>query len=176
MSEKSRYYWDGIEIPDSLRLDGRFRGRVRLVSIIEPVTHMRGTNYTSTRLEAALQYKNGRGKWERLASSLPSETAEGTARTEDAKWQPVRFYDKISSRKGLALGSQELRLSARLYWRDRYLYPLFDTREIQAHVTFVVTLEGFERDAPVYDEFIDAMDTRVERAVIEPDIEIEGDA
>lgn len=174
MTEKLRYYWSGIEIPLSLRPSGRFRGRVRLVSILEPATHMRGTNYTSTRLEAALQYQDGKRAWKRLAGSLPSETAEGVARTEDAKWQPMRFYDKECPR-GVTLGSPELRLSARLYWRDRYLYPHLDTREAEAKVTFVVMLESFDRDARVYEEFVDAMGAHVERAVIEPDIEIHGE-
>ena len=174
MTAKLRYYWEGIQIPLSLRPGGLFRGRVRLVCILAPVTHMRGTNYTSTRLEAALQYRNGKGKWTRLAGSLPSDTAEGIARANDAKWQPLRCYER-NARDGVTLGSPELRLSARLFWRDRYLYPEFETDEVECDVTFIVTLQSSDDQAPVHAEFVQAMEGKVEHAVIEPDIEIEGE-
>lgn len=173
MSAKLRYYWEGIEIPLSLRQGGLFHGRVRLVCILAPVTHMRGTNYASTRLEAALQYRDGNGDWTRLAGSLPSDTAEGIARAKDAKWQPLRCYNR-RTRRGVTLGGPELRLSARLFWRDRYLHPELQTDEVECDVTFIVTLQSADHQSPVHAEFTQAMDGKVEHAVIEPDIEIDS--
>lgn len=51
-----------------------------------------------------------------------------------------------------------------------------ETDEVECDVTFVVTLQGTDDQAPVHAEFIQAMEGKVEHAVIEPDIEIEEEA
>ncbi|HEV7372017.1 S8 family serine peptidase [Arenibaculum sp.] len=172
--EKRNYYWSGIQLPPSLTRGGKFKGRVKLVAILAPVTHALGTNYASTRIEATVQYRTNSNKWERLVGSMSLETPEGVARTEDAKWQPIRVYSQHFPR-GKTFGQNELRLRARLFWRDRYLYP-GGTEAWPVTATFVVMLESFDADHRVYDEFVAAMGTQVEAAVIEPVIEtdVEG--
>lgn len=173
ITEKARYYWTGLKLPPSLTRGGLFRGRVKVVCLLEPFTHMRGTNYVSNRLQIALQFKDGQNKWRKIAGGVPTETEEGEARSEDAKWQPIRCYQAESSR-GVTLGGNEMRLSARMFWRDRYLYPT-DRRDVEATVSFVVTLESLDRNADVYSEFVAANDLHLTSAVIEPTIEPDVD-
>lgn len=174
MLTKKAYYWSGIRLPPSLTVGGKFRGRARLVAILAPVTHMKGTNYASTRLEAALQYQDGRGRWERLTGSVDLNTDEGTARRDDAKWQPLRVYER-RSKQGITLGRGDLRVRARLYWRDQFMYPDGATDTWEVPVTFAVMLEASDADARVYDQFVTAMGTDVETAVIEAEIEQDVD-
>ncbi|KPF82731.1 hypothetical protein IP70_19930 [alpha proteobacterium AAP38] len=167
--EKRNYYWSGIQLPPSLTRGGKFKGRVKLVAILAPVTHAMGTNYASTRLEATVQFRTNAGKWDRLVGSMELETPEGVARTHDAKWQPIRVYSQQFPR-GKTLGQNELRLRARLFWRDRYLYT-GGTEDWPVTATFVVMLESFDAEHRVYQEFVNGMGQLVETAVIEPIIE-----
>ena len=164
MKEKLDYMWDGIKIPNSLILPGaRLMGRVRLVAILEPETQMIGTNYFSTRLQTSIRYKNARGKWDRLVGSLKTEEEEIRARTFDDKWQPLRCNTRRCT--DLGLGGGELRVHARLFWRDRYCHNV-DFETYTAKVTFVVSIGSLDRRQAVYDEFVDLMGSNVEIGVV----------
>ncbi|WP_186456000.1 S8 family serine peptidase [Nitrospirillum pindoramense] len=171
MTEKGEYTWSDIRLPPSIAQDGWLRGHIRLVAVLEPVTHMRGSNYFSTRLEAQVEYFADDGDWKKLFGGLPPETAEARARLEDHKWDPVRFYSERNVEA--QLGRPELRVSARLYWRDRYLYP-FSTQNREVPVSFVLTLEAPDRTADIHDDFVATMSAGVEIEVAELDVEADG--
>lgn len=169
IAEKGEYYWENILLPPSLTRGGVFRGHARLVCVLDPQTHQRGTNYFSTRIEASLQYEAKPGRWEQLIGGLKTNTPEGIARAEDAKWDPIRFYAGTFDRKrSRVLATPRLRVRARLFWRDRYLYPEVDLAAQRREVTFALLLMGPDRGHPVHSEFLDLMLENVGSAVIQP--------
>ena len=57
------YYWNDIQIPSELTRGGKLFGQASLTGILNPlVSPFGGPNYFASRLETALQYRNGRGK------------------------------------------------------------------------------------------------------------------
>jgi hypothetical protein len=169
LTEKGDYSWSKIDVPLGLRSGMHFRGSARLVAILEPITHMRGSNYFSTRLEARLQYYSVAGKWDTLIGGYPPDTEEYRARVEDHKWDPIRFYDKASV--DVELGRPELRVTARVYWRDRFLYPSIRTASHEVPVSFVLHLRSHDPSAPVHDQIVSSMEEHVESEVLEAEIE-----
>lgn len=156
------YEWSDLEIPASLRPGGRFRGKAKMVCIVEPLTHMRGTNYISNRIEAHLQYFGNKG-WKTLIGSMPTETEETIARTHDYKWRNILYHH---TPKKVQLGRPRLRLQARMFWRDKFLYPRMELQQVKRNVTFAVMLESHESEAPVHGEFVDANWEQVESHTI----------
>lgn len=166
LDEKKIYTWEGIRIPPSLiQPGGKFRGRVRLVAILEPKTQMLGTNYFSTRLQTSVRYVDQNGKWERYVGSVATETAELVARETDNKWQPVRCNVRTS--KTLSIGSGEMQVQARLFGRDRYCHS-DGSDTYKGTVTFVISIESIDRQQTIHDEFVQLMGNLVEVAVETP--------
>jgi hypothetical protein len=59
-----RYYWEGITIPRELIRDGKLYGHVSLTTAHHPLCNSEGgPSYISTRIGAAIQYPNLKGKF-----------------------------------------------------------------------------------------------------------------
>lgn len=176
------YRWTGIAIPPSMIRAKRFVGRAKLVAILDPLIQEDGHAYCCTRLHAALHYVNRSKNEVRLIGSMADDTAEITARSEDAKWQPVRCYfgeftnaskrERGSMELGPLLGSRHLIVKARMYWRNKFMFSDEFMNGHERKVTFALRLESFDPDADTYNEFRQLMHQDVQSAVIESDIQL----
>jgi hypothetical protein len=131
------FYWE-LPIPPSLRKNGKLKGQGILTAVLNPhpmVTDYAGPNYFSVRLATALQFQRGittRGapKFLNLLGSLDTDKiTEQAARIIDHKWSPLRHHRKPF--QGVAFDGDSLRIYARVYARDLYLYAfacLFELR------------------------------------------------
>jgi len=173
------YYWE-LPIPHSMRLSGRLRGIGALTAILNPhpmVTDYAGPNYFSVRLATALQYQRSRTpkdtpKFHNLLGSLDTEklTEQGT-RAIDHKWSSIRHHK--SNFRNVRFDSDTLRIYARIYARDLYLYGYATTEEVpEMEVVFVLSLGTGDENDDVYNELRDQLGAFVETAVIESDIDI----
>lgn len=176
------FYWE-LPIPSSLRKTGKLKGAGVLTAILNPhpmVSDMAGMNYFSARLETALQFERGTtakgdAKFHNLLGSLEKERlTEQQARELDHKWSPVRHHKKSFAR-GIQFDGDNLRVYARLFSRDLYLYGMGSADEVPPLETvFVLSIgTGDERD-DVYNELRDELGTFVETAVIDTEIDIEN--
>ena len=165
MRDRRTYTWEGIRIPASLAAGGKFRGRVRLVAILDAERNPQGSNYYSTRLQTSVRYRNTHGAWANLVGSLATENNEQDARLQDDKWQPIRFNSKNCT--GTTLGGPELQAQARLFWRDTFGR---DVEDYEAEVTFVLSIQSTKNDGGLHDEFVEAMGSMVEVEVVEIEI------
>jgi hypothetical protein len=180
----SYYYWRDIALPATMVDRGHLVGRLRLTEILAPEVTLTGSgNYFASRLQTGLQYENHKHAWPRLIGSLPVETAEGLARAEDAKWQPIRCYegrfvhrDDRTRNDGFMsahLFGRRLRVYARIFERDAFARDsLVAARDRDHEVAFVLTMEHPNGDARTFDSFVQAMGNRVESAVIDQDVSV----
>lgn len=184
----ANYYWRNIHIPSSMIKGGFLVGRLRLTAVLKPKTSLSGSgNYFSSRLQTALQYQQPDGQWKRLIGGLPVDTAEGIARSEDAKWQPTRCYEgyflpRDEKTKGdgcecVELSLQKIRVFARVFERDGFASAA-DAEEESHAVSFVLSLEDREGDQRTFDEFVQVMGMgiNVENAVVDQHIPVSSDA
>jgi hypothetical protein len=103
-------------------------------------------------------------------------TPEEEARTIDHKWCPVRHHARDFSARGISIEGDHLRVYARIYTRDLYLYGFKHMDEVEAlSASFVLTLEGVDPDGNLWDEFRAALGPYVETAVIDTDIDLDID-
>jgi hypothetical protein len=104
---------------------------------------------------------------------------EQTARTDLAKWYPVRCHRQDFSKRGgreFDAGSS-MRVFARVFSRDLYQLDLPPDADLGEHeVAFALTLNSGGGDDNLYNAMRARLGTFVESAVIETDVEIEGDA
>lgn len=176
------FYWE-LPIPPSLRKTGKLKGTGILTAVLNPhpmVTEFAGPNYFSVRLATALQLQRGltpkgKPKFHNLLGSLETDQVpEQTARQLDHKWSPVRRHHR--NFHGMSFEGDALRVYARVYSRDPYLYGYTSTEEIPALETvFVLSLGTGNADDDVYNELRDQLGTFVESATIETDIDVEYD-
>lgn len=163
------YYWE-LPIPPGLRDRNKLKGSGKLTAILNPhplVSDIAGPNYFSARLATAVQFPV-KGSFKNLLGSMErEETAEDIARAVDHKWCPVRHHARDFSKRGIAIEGDYLRIYARIYTRDLYLYDLSHHSEVEAlSATFVLTLNGTNPNGNLYDQFRDALGPYVESAVI----------
>ncbi len=163
LTEGYDYTWSGIKIPRNLIRNGKLVGRVRFIAILDAETQMVGPNYFSTRIQASVRYQNEEGKWDRLVGSLKTETAENLSRKLDNKWQPVRC--DVRTCGDLSIGNDELRVQARLFWRDRFRHPGVDFDQYLGAATFVLSFESIDGTPVVHDEFVSLMGDKVTTAL-----------
>ena len=176
------FYWE-LPIPPSLRKNGKLKGEGILTAILNPhpmVTDYAGPNYFSVRLATALQFQRGvtaRGapKFSNLLGSLDTDKiTEQAARAIDHKWSPLRHHRKPF--QGVSFDGDTLRIYARLYARDLYLYEYTSAAEIPPMDTvFVLSIGTGEETDDVYNEIRDQLGTFVESATIETEIDVEHD-
>lgn len=175
------YYWE-LPIPQSLRHSGKLRGAGTLTAVLNPhpmVTDYAGPNYFSARLATALQYQRGQTtkgatKFHNLLGSLDTEKiTEQEARTIDHKWSPVRHHQNDFQNVGF--DGETLRIYARIYARDLYLYGYTAAEEVpEMEAVFVLSLGTGDESKDIYNELRDQLGAFVETAVIETDIEVDN--
>lgn len=154
-----------------------------LTAILNPhpmVTDYAGPNYFSTRLETALQYQRGltqkgEAKFNSLLGSLDTgKITEQEARALDHKWSPVRHHNK--SFRGKDFDGDALRIYARIFSRDLYLYGYTSTDEVpEMEAVFVLSLGTGDENDDVYNELRDQLGAFVETAVVEADIDVDNE-
>lgn len=176
------YYWE-LPIPDSLKRTGKLKGAGALTAILNPhpmVTDYAGPNYFSVRLETALQYQRGltpkgEARFNSLLGSLDTgKITEQEARSLDHKWSPVRHHTK--SFRGKDFDGEALRIYARVFARDLYLYGYTSTEEVpEMEVVFVLSLGTGDENDDVYNELRDQLGAFVETAVVEADIDVDNE-
>ena len=175
------YYWE-LPIPDSLKRNGKLKGTGALTAILKPhpmVTDYAGPNYFSVRLATALQYqwgvtKNGATKFNNLLGSLDTGSiTEQEARVFDHKWSPIRHHR--NEFQSISFEGDMLRIYARIYARDLYLYGYTSTEQIpEMDTAFVLSLGTGDEHDDVYNELRDQLGAFVETAVVEIDIDVEN--
>ncbi len=176
------YYWE-LPIPESLKKTGKLKGAGVLTAVLNPhpmVTDYAGPNYFSVRLAAALQYQRGttqKGavKFHNLLGSLDTgKITEQEARAVDHKWSPIRQHK--NDFQGTSFDGDVLRIYARIYARDLYLYGYTGTEEIpEMETVFVLSLGTGDENDDVYNELRDQLGAFVEAAVVEADIDIDNE-
>jgi hypothetical protein len=176
------FYWE-LPIPQSLRKTGKLKGVGALTAILNPhpmVSEIAGMNYFSARLETALQFErgttaNGDAKFQNLLGGLEKERlTEQQARDLDHKWSPVRHHKKSFAR-GIQFDGENLRVYARLYSRDLYLYDMNSAEVPPLDTVFVLSIGTGDEGDDIYNELRDELGTFVDAAVIETNIDIETD-
>jgi len=173
------YYWE-LPIPQSLCRLGKLRGAGMLTAVLNPhpmVTDYAGPNYFSVRIATALQYrrgqtKTGASKFHNLLGSLDTEKiTEQEARTIDHKWSPIRHHQ--NDFQSVGFDGETLRIYARLYARDLYLYGYTVAEEVpEMEAVFVLSLGTGNESEDIYNELRDQLGAFVETAVIETDIDV----
>ena len=176
------YYWE-LPIPGSLKRTGRLKGTGVLTAILNPhpmVTEFAGPNYFSVRLATALQYQRGKTnknatKFHNLLGSLDTgKITEQEARTFDHKWSPVRHHRRDF--QSISFEGDVLRIYARIYARDLYLYDYTGTGEVpEMETVLVLSLGTGDEDDDIYNELRDQLGAFVETAVIDADIDVNNE-
>jgi hypothetical protein len=173
---RAAYYWE-LPIPPALLVGDRLKGRGRLTAVLNPhpmVTDFAGPNYFSARLNTALQVPRGEGFTNLLGSMDTDKVAEQIARSVDHKWCPVRDHVRDFSRIGVRADGNSLRVYARVYTRDHYLYGYESADEVpELSAVFALTLRGMADTDDMYNQTRTLLGNFVEPAIIETDIEIE---
>jgi hypothetical protein len=167
------YYWN-LPVPPSMLRDGKLVGGFKLTAILQPLLSSTGTsNYFGSRLETNLQFRNRQNKTQALLGKLDeSETAEQEARTDFAKWQPVRHFPLVMIPRGRAQSGDMIRLYARVYTRDRFQFNFTNNEEAPVHrAAFVLSMVAPGDEPDFYNMAAARMGNLVENAL---DVEIEN--
>jgi hypothetical protein len=99
---------------------------------------------------------------------------EQEARATDHKWSPIRQHQKSFQRVGF--DGDILRIRARIYARDLYLYGYSGNQEIpEMETVFVLSLGTGDENDDVYNELRDQLGAFVETAVVETDIDVDNE-
>jgi hypothetical protein len=172
------YYWNDLPIPPELIRGGKLVGGGKLTAILHPmVSGSGGPNYFATRLQVALQYQQTSGKWGNLLGTMREDTAaELEARTDLAKWHPVRRHKRdFSKRGGIGFSGRNLRLNARIFARDLFQFGIASHHELgEQDVAFVLTLSDGSDTAGIYNSMAKRLNAFVESAVVGQEIEIDN--
>ncbi len=172
----ANYYWE-LPIPASLKKTGKLKGTGVLTAIVNPhpmVTDYAGPNYFSVRLETALQYQRDASFKNLLGGLDTGKVTEQEARATDHKWSPIRQHQKSFKRVGF--DGDILRIRARIYARDLYLYGYSSNQEIpEMETVFVLSLGTGDENDDVYNELRDQLGAFVETAVVETDIDVDNE-
>ena len=167
------YYWE-LPIPPALQKLGKIRGSGKLTAVLNPhplVTDLAGPNYFSARVETALQIMRNDKAHNLLGSLETGSLTEAQARSLDHKWSPVRHHAKAFNQ-----GGDIMRVYARTFVRDLYLYDLTATEEVPPmDVVFVLTLATGDETDDIYSELRELLGVYVENAVVDSDIDIDID-
>jgi len=174
LRDRASYYWE-LPIPPALMKDGLLKGRGRLTAILNPhpmVDEFAGPNYFSARLNTAVQYQHGE-KFKNLLGSMDTDKVpEQIARAVDHKWCPVRHHSKDFTR-GRETDGDKLRIYARTYTRDHYVYGMNSTDQVTLDATFVLSLSGIDEQDDIYSQLRAQLGAFVESSVVDTEIDIE---
>jgi len=174
LRDRASYYWE-LPIPPALMKDGKLKGKGRLTAILNPhpmVDEFAGPNYFSARLNTAVQYPRGE-KFKNLLGSMDTDKVpELTARAVDHKWCPVRQHSKDFTR-GRDVDGSNLRIYARTYTRDHYVYGLNSADHVPLDAVFVLSLSGIDERDDIYSQLREQLGSFVETAIVDTDIDID---
>lgn len=173
MQPGNAYYWN-LPVPPPMLRDGKLVGGFKLTAILQPLLSSTGTsNYFGSRLESNLQFRNRQNKTQAILGRLDeSETAEQEARTDFAKWQPVRHFPLVVIPKGRTQSGDMIRLYARVYTRDRFQFDFTSNEDAPVHrAAFVLSLVAPDDDPNFYNVAVAEMGNLVETAL---DVEVEN--
>lgn len=183
LQSKFNYHWDNIPIPDGMLVDGKIKGGGALTAVLQPLVSPFGmANYFSSRIEVALQHRVWKRtpdgmveSWNNLLGNMKESTLkEADARSELAKWNPVRHHKKEI--QGITTSGTDLRVRARVYTRDLYQPTLPPADNVPPQkVALVLSLTSPEKTSSAYDSVIRQLGAYVESAVVQQDISVEGD-
>lgn len=173
------YYWD-LPIPPALIENGKLKGGGALTAVLNPhplVADYAGPNYFSARVNVALQFfqgknKKGQDKVENLLGSMDTDKIpERKARDVEHKWCPVRHHARDFSKTGLKFSGQHMRVYARVYVRDLYMYGYQHAEQVPDLEThFVLTLKGKDDNDEIYNQLRTMLGSFVESSILEEDI------
>ena len=170
------YYWE-LPIPPALLFGDKLRGRGRLTAILNPhplTSDFAGPNYFSARLNTALQVPRGDGFTNLLGSMDTDRVSEQVARSIQHKWCPVRDHQRDFRRIGVRADGNTLRIYARVYTRDHYLYGYTNADEIpEMNTVFVLTLRSLAETDEIYNQTRTLLGNFVESAIVDTEIEVE---
>jgi hypothetical protein len=173
LRDRASFYWE-LPIPPALLKDGKLKGKGRLTAILNPhpmVDEFAGPNYFSARLNTAVQYPSGE-KFKNLLGSMDTDKVpELTARAIDHKWCPVRQHSKDFTR-GRDVDGSMLRIYARTYTRDHYVYGLNSADQTPLDAVFVLSLSGIDERDDIYSQLREQLGAFVETSVVDTDIDI----
>lgn len=171
------FYWE-LPIPPSMRDGKKLRGSGSLTAILNPhplVTDFAGPNYFSVRVNTALQVLRGDRAHNLLGSIDTDKIPEEKARIFDHKWCPIRQHDNNFSKRGVNFEGDIMRVYARIYTRDLYLYDYASIDETpELEVAFVLSIGTGNEEDDVYNEMRQDLGSFVEVAVVETDIDIDN--
>jgi hypothetical protein len=172
------YYWNDLPIPPELIRSGKLVGSGKLTAILRPMlSGTGGPNYFATRLQVALQYQQASGKWGNLLGTMREDTAaELEARTDLAKWHPVRRHLRdFGKRGGIGFSGSNLRLNARVFARDLFQFGLTTHHDLsEQDVAFVLTLSDGSDTSGIYNSMAQRLSNFVESAVVGQEIDVEN--
>ncbi|MBK0022072.1 S8 family peptidase [Ochrobactrum sp. S46] len=171
------YYWNDIPIPPELIINEKLYGKARLTVVLNPkVSDAGGSNYFATRIQVALQYSNKNGINDNLLGSMKEDKSnESEARSELAKWHPVRRHMRdFTKRDGIGFSGTSFKLRAQVFSRDRFQFDIKGTqRELgEQTAAFVLTFEGGAKDDSIYNSTTQKLSAFVESAVLNNEIQI----
>ncbi|WP_197062441.1 S8 family peptidase [Luteibacter sp. 9133] len=172
LSKGQAYYWNDIPIPPEMLHDGKLIGRACLTAVLAPlVSELASANYFSSRVEVALQTESKPGIFKNLLGTMKeSVTKELDARSELAKWHPVRRHSR-DFKKGVKLSSSTMRVYARVFVRDPYQFEDEELEQPQ-NVAFVLTLRAPTGD--VYSSMTVRLGQYVESAVVAQEVSVDA--
>jgi hypothetical protein len=177
LRDRASYYWE-LPIPPALLHGGKLRGKGRLTAILNPhpmVDEFAGPNYFSARLNTAVQYPRGEGFTNLLGSMDTDRIPENIARSVDHKWCTIRHHTKDFSSRGHRVDGDMLRIYARVYTRDHYVYGYTSADQVPPlDAVFVLSLSGVDDGEDIYNQLRDQLGSFVETAVLETDIDIDN--
>ena len=163
LRDRASYYWE-LPIPPALIKDGKLKGKGRLTA---------GPNYFSARLNVAVQYPKGDRYLNLLGSMDTDRMREMQARAIEHKWCPVRQHGKDFTR-GREFDGTALRIYARTYTRDHYVYGMNSSDQVPLEAVFVLSLSGIDERDDIYSELREQLGSFVEPSVLDVDIDIDN--
>jgi len=138
------------------------------------VDEFAGPDYFSARLNTAVHYPKGKGFSNLLGSMDTDKVPETIARAVYHKWYTARNHAKDFSSRGHGVDSDTLRIYARIYTRDHYVYGYTNADQIPPlDAVFVLSLSGIDEGDDVYNQLRDRLGAFVETAVVRSDIDVD---
>ncbi|MBP0496499.1 S8 family serine peptidase [Pararoseomonas indoligenes] len=170
------YYWE-LPVPPGLTRNGKLRGAGKLTAVLNPhplLTDYAGPNYFSARIETALSCERSGKNHNLLGSIETGRLTEEQARAVDHKWSPVRHHAK--SFRSVSFDGNNLKIYARTFVRDLYLYPYTSLSEVPPmQAVFVLTLGTGDAADEVYNDLRTSLGAFVETSVVDLDLDLDND-
>jgi Subtilase family len=174
------YHWEDIPIPPELIKNGKLSGQVSLTTVHKPLCNAEGgPSYIATRVAAAVQYQNGKGRTQKLIGSKENEdTLEAVARLEEFKWQPLRRESRnFAKRGGLEFTGSHFRLYARVFGRNINQFGYRVNNDIpEIETVFVITFSDGTKQPALFNSMASSLGNFVESAVVDTELHVDNES